>query len=120
MPCILTSTILFRVVKGLEYTFGSMTPRVYSVYRQDPAFYIFFFILIASFREQLTSYMHQLDTPEYMRWVSDAIEKEKMKQKHLQGVVTHLESEVTNLALETVGHMKESMLHVSCVTNTVA
>ncbi len=68
---------------------------------------------IASFRDQLTSYLHQLDTPEYMGWVSDAIEKEKMKQQHLQGVVAHLETEVSTLAQETVSHMQESMLHVS-------
>ncbi len=67
----------------------------------------------ASFRDQLTSYLHQLDTPEYMGWVTDAIEKEKMKQQHLQGVVAHLEAEVSTLAQETVSHMQESMLHVS-------
>jgi len=46
-------------------------------------------------------------------WVTDAIEKEKMKQQRLQAVIEHLESEVTNLAGETVKHMKESMIHVS-------
>ena len=57
--------------------------------------------------------MSQLSTPGFQGWVTDAIEKEKMKQSHLQGVINHLESEVTGLARETVDQMKENMKEVS-------
>ena len=67
----------------------------------------------ATFHSQLSCYLTQLDNPDYVGWVTDAIEKEKMKQQHLQAVIEHLESEVTNMAGETVKHMQESMIHVS-------
>ena len=57
--------------------------------------------------------MGQLGSPYFQQWITDAIEKEKMKKSHLQGVVNHLESEVAGLAKETVGQMKESMKEVS-------
>ena len=56
--------------------------------------------------------MRQLSTPGFQGWVTDAIEKEKMKKSHLQGVIRHLESEVTGLARETVDQMKENMKEV--------
>ena len=37
-----------------------------------------------SFREQLSSYLQQLNDPGYLNWVSDSIEKEKLKGQHLQ------------------------------------
>ena len=42
----------------------------------------------------------------------DAIEKEKLKQQHLKVVINHLESEVSNLAQETVSQMENSMTQV--------
>ena len=72
--------------------------------------------LAASFQDQLSSYLGQMDSPEYAHWVAEAIEKEKMKQQHLRGVISHLETEVTNLAKDTVKQMQKNMLHVSvCV-----
>ena len=56
--------------------------------------------------------MGQLSTPGFQGWVTDAIEKEKMKKSHLQGVINHLEAEVTGLARETVDQMKENMKEV--------
>lgn len=56
--------------------------------------------------------MGQLGTPHYQQWITDAIEKEKMKKKHLQGVINHLESEVAVLSRETVDQMKENMKEV--------
>ncbi|CAI7993885.1 hypothetical protein GBAR_LOCUS1346 [Geodia barretti] len=53
--------------------------------------------------------MGQLSTPYFQQWIVDAIEKEKMKKNHLQGVITHLESEVAGLSKETVEQMKASM-----------
>ena len=35
-----------------------------------------------------------------------------MKQRHLQVVIQHLESEVSNLSKETIGQMEDSMMHV--------
>lgn len=67
----------------------------------------------ASIQEQLSSYMQQLGSLEHQGWVREAIEKEKLKQQHLQVVVQHLESEVSNLAKETIAQMEESMSHVS-------
>jgi len=69
--------------------------------------------LFSKFREQLSCYLGQMSSPDYVSWMTDAIEKEKMKQQHLQAVIEHLESEVTNLAGETVKHMQQSMAHVS-------
>ena len=56
--------------------------------------------------------MGQLSTPYFQQWIVDAIEKEKMKKNHLQGVITHLESEVAGLSKETVEQMKASMKEV--------
>ena len=56
--------------------------------------------------------MGQLGSSEYQRWVIDAIEKEKLKQQHLKVVINHLESEVSNLAQETVSQMEHSMTQV--------
>ena len=56
--------------------------------------------------------MGQLNTPYFQQWIVDAIEKEKMKKNHLQGVITHLESEVAGLSKETVDQMKASMKEV--------
>ena len=56
--------------------------------------------------------MGQLATPYFQQWIVDAIEKEKMKKAHLQGVITHLETEVAGLSKETVEQMKESMKEV--------
>ena len=39
-----------------------------------------------------------------------------MKQKHLQAVIDHLESEVTSLSQETLHNMKQSMLSIG-ITN---
>ena len=66
----------------------------------------------ASFHHQLEAYMSQLGTPYFQQWIVDAIEKEKMKKSHLQGVITHLESEVSGLSKETVEQMKENMKEV--------
>ena len=57
--------------------------------------------------------MSQLNTPYFQQWIVDAIEKEKKKKNHLQGVITHLESEVAGLSKETVEQMKASMKEVS-------
>ncbi|CAI7993879.1 Histone-lysine N-methyltransferase, H3 lysine-79 specific [Geodia barretti] len=65
--------------------------------------------LFSSFHHQLEAYMGQLSTPYFQQWIVDAIEKEKMKKNHLQGVITHLESEVAGLSKETVEQMKASM-----------
>lgn len=65
-----------------------------------------------SFKDQFSSYMSQLGSSEYQRWVIDAIEKEKLKQQHLKVVINHLESEVSNLAQETVNQMECSMEQV--------
>lgn len=70
-------------------------------------------LLSASFHNQLEAYMGQLGTPHYQQWITDAIEKEKMKKNHLQGVINHLESEVAVLSRETVDQMKENMKEVS-------
>ena len=56
--------------------------------------------------------MQQLETAEHQDWVKTAIEKEKMKQRHLQVVIQHLESEVSNLSMETIRQMEESMMQV--------
>ena len=50
-----------------------------------------------------------MSQPSFTSWLTDSIEKEKMKHKHLLGVVEHLESEVTSLSLETIDTMKDSM-----------
>ena len=39
-----------------------------------------------------------------------------MKQNHLQGVIDHLESEVSGLSLETVNSMEQSMIKVQLCT----
>ena len=57
--------------------------------------------------------MGQLGSSDYQSWVVDAIEKEKLKQQHLKVVINHLESEVSNLAQETVSQMEHSMSEVS-------
>ena len=57
----------------------------------------------------MMTYIDQMNNPQYVSWVTDTIEKEKMKRKHLQGVIEHLESEVTTLSLETINNMKDSM-----------
>lgn len=56
--------------------------------------------------------MGQLGTPYFQQWIVDAIEKEKMKKSHLQGVINHLESEVAGLSKEAVEQMKENMKEV--------
>jgi hypothetical protein len=61
--------------------------------------------------------MGQLGSSEYQRWVIDAIEKEKLKQQHLKVVINHLESEVSNLAQETVDQMEHSMTQVRRVSS---
>ena len=66
-----------------------------------------------TFREQLSQYLGHLERPDYHSWVAAAIEQEKMKQQHLQAVIEHLESEVCNLARDTVQEMETSMTHVS-------
>ena len=38
----------------------------------------------ALFHNQLEAYMGQLGTPYFQQWITDAIEKEKMKKAHLQ------------------------------------
>ena len=57
----------------------------------------------------MMAYIDQMNDPHYVTWVTETIEKEKMKQEHLQGVIEHLESEVTTLSLETINNMKDSM-----------
>lgn len=57
-----------------------------------------------------------MENPQFMSWVTDSMEKEKMKKKHLQGVIEHLESEVTTLSVETINNMKDSMSHLG-ITN---
>ena len=69
-------------------------------------------LLLGSFQEQLSSYIGQLDSTEYQKWVMDAVKKEKLKQQHLKVVIDHLESEVSNLAQETVTQMEHSMEQV--------
>lgn len=69
-------------------------------------------LFAASFHNQLEAYMSQLGTPYFQQWIVDAIEKEKMKKSHLQGVINHLESEVAGLSKETVDQMKENMKEV--------
>lgn len=64
------------------------------------------------FQDQLCSYVEQLETPIHQEWVKAAIEKEKLKQRHLQVVIQHLESEVSNLSKKTIRQMEESMLQV--------
>lgn len=68
---------------------------------------------IGSFQDQLSSYVEQLECPDHQEWVKEAIEKEKLKQRHLKVVIQHLESEVSNLSKETIRQMEESMLQVS-------
>lgn len=68
-----------------------------------------------SFQDQLSSYVGQLETPDHQQWVKDAIETEKLKQRHLQVVIQHLESEVSNLSKETIRQMEDSMMHVCTV-----
>lgn len=68
--------------------------------------------ITGSFQDQLSSYLGQLGGAEYQKWVIDAIEKEKLKQQHLKVVINHLESEVSNLAQETVNQMENSMVQV--------
>eukprot|EP00731_Ephydatia_muelleri_P018115 Em0011g155a len=65
--------------------------------------------LLCSYREQLQAYLHQMKTPEYSVWLTRALEKECMKQKHLQAVIAHLESDVSSLSKNTVERMEESM-----------
>lgn len=64
----------------------------------------------------MTSYIDNMDNPQFMSWVTDSMEKEKMKKKHLQGVIEHLESEVSTLSIETINNMKDSMSHLG-ITN---
>ena len=66
----------------------------------------------ACFHDQLEAYMGQLGTPYFQQWIVDAIEKEKMKKSHLQGVINHLESEVAGLSKDAVEQMKENMKEV--------
>ena len=66
-------------------------------------------LLIGRFQSQMEEYIEQMSCPSFHSWVVDSIEKEKMKRKHLQGVVEHLESEVSTLSLETINTMKDSM-----------
>lgn len=68
--------------------------------------------LAGSFQEQLCSYVQQLETPDHQEWVKVAIEKEQLKQRHLQVVIQHLESEVSNLSEQTISQMENSMLQV--------
>ena len=70
------------------------------------------YLVTGSFQEQLSSYLGQLGGADYQKWVMDAIEKEKLKQQHLKVVINHLESEVSNLAQETVNQMENSMVQV--------
>lgn len=63
-------------------------------------------------QEQLASYVEQLGSADHQEWMREAIEKEKLKQQHLQVVIQHLESEVSNLSKETIKQMEESMLQV--------
>ena len=72
--------------------------------------------VIDSFQKQNEAYINQLATPTFSTWLTDAVEKEKMKQKHLRGVIEHLESEVSSLSLETINSMKQSMLKLG-ITN---
>ena len=57
----------------------------------------------------MMAYIEHMNNPQFASWVTDSIEKEKMKRKHLQGVIEHLESEVSTLSLETINNMKVSM-----------
>ena len=54
-----------------------------------------------------------MKTPEYSVWLTRALEKECMKQKHLQAVIAHLESDVSSLSKNTVERMEESMQKVN-------
>ena len=69
-------------------------------------------LTLGSFREELKHYLQQTSSPVYQDWMREAIEKEKMKQKHLRAVIGHLETEVGSLAKETVGQMEKSMVQV--------
>ena len=60
----------------------------------------------------MSSYVQQLETVDHQDWVKEAIEKEKLKKSHLQVVIQHLESEVSNLSKETIRQMEESMMQV--------
>ena len=71
-----------------------------------------FLVFSECFQGQIQAYIDQLSNPVFAQWLSDAVEKEKMKLKHLQGVIEHLESEVSVLSLETVSNMEQSMLKV--------
>ncbi|XP_019855114.1 PREDICTED: uncharacterized protein LOC109584002 [Amphimedon queenslandica] len=66
--------------------------------------------LFDSFRQQNEAYLSQLGSSSFAAWLTDAAEKEKMKRKHLTGVIEHLESEVKSLSQETIQSMKKSML----------
>lgn len=68
---------------------------------------------VGSFQAQLSSYVGQLESPDHQQWVKEAIEKEKLKQRHLQVVIQHLETEVSNLSKETIRQMEDSMMQVS-------
>ena len=70
---------------------------------------------VGCFYEQIKAYLSQLGDPNFMEWLTDAVEKEKMKQQHLQGIIDHLESEVSTLSRESVNSMKQSMLKVQCI-----
>ena len=62
-----------------------------------------------TFRDQLVSYLHQMNSPRYVEWLEDSIDKERKKQEHLEAVTAHLETEVANLSKETVQKMEENM-----------
>lgn len=76
----------------------------------------YMFIIIELFQKQMQAYINQLDSPHFNSWLTDAVEKEKMKQKHLHGIIEHLESEVGSLSVETINSMKQSMLSIG-ITN---
>ena len=73
-----------------------------------------------SFRLQNEAYLSQLGSSSFAAWLTDAAEKEKMKRKHLTGVIEHLESEVKSLSQETIQSMKNSMLSLGKYISTCA
>lgn len=66
--------------------------------------------LFDCFQGQIQEYIDQLDDPSFVTWLTDAVEKEKMKKEHLRAVIVHLESEVSSLSGDTINNMKESMI----------
>lgn len=94
------------------YVFNHFSYGSESVHVEMASSFSLSFPLPASFREQLSCYMDQMDSPEFVGWVADSIEKEQNKQQYLQGVIAHLETEVTSLARETVDQMEKSMSNV--------